>query len=315
MAVLWLWRNLSAKCVARLKRIVITYTPEHKTKIVFVFYQIATRIPRVYEVALPASVANALDTFSTVVTFGMENVAVTPLECMGLAGYVPRLLFWMTFPAAVTLVIVGYVVLSSGSRVLIGQLARASILMSWSWREPPGERDDSMEREDYNGEALLFHLQRHEEKQRPQNIFEETLRYVLFVIFFLYPTVTNVAFEGFPCCARCLDPTHDSAQLALICRSLLPTRVTQSGLRPSATRPGVAGCAPTCPSSATRQRTSRSSSLHGSSSSSTRLACGFAASRYFDTPRRPSCLARVHPSLARSPSFPRATRCRRSGGS
>jgi hypothetical protein len=49
---------------------------------------------------------------------------------------------------------------------------------------------------------VLFHLQRQEEKQRVANTFEKALNYVLLVMFVLYPKLTHIVFEGFPCCAK-----------------------------------------------------------------------------------------------------------------
>ena len=36
--------------------------------------------------------------------------------------------------------------------------------------------------------------------ERPPSIVEQVLTPVLYVMFVLYPTVTNVAFQSFPCC-------------------------------------------------------------------------------------------------------------------
>jgi hypothetical protein len=54
-------------------------------------------------------------------------------------------------------------------------------------------------------EALQLHLHSNEEKELPLNTFEKALRFVLLLMFVLYPKVTNVAFEGFPCCASTTD--------------------------------------------------------------------------------------------------------------
>jgi len=74
----------------------------------------------------------------------------------------------------------------------------------------------------------MFHLQ-DDEKQRASNNFENALQWVLYLLFVLYPKVTNVAFEGVPCywfepvgnapargwlrsdvSIECLTPDHDS---------------------------------------------------------------------------------------------------------
>jgi hypothetical protein len=210
VTVLWIWRKLPSKVVDVLMRILRTYTPEHKIKIIFVFYQIATRVHRVYEVTFPPNVVAALQTLSTVVTFGMENVATTPLECLQLQGYVPRLLFWMIFPIAGTLVIFCSVVLAPMcirlfcAKLISRTVSRGRRLSTMSRRlsSTLGLDRESMKSEADYGEALMFHLQQSEEKQRPSNTFEKTIRVMLLIMFVLYPKVTNVAFEGFPCCER-----------------------------------------------------------------------------------------------------------------
>ena len=78
---------------------------KNKAKIVIGFYMIATRVPRTYDVSLPADVRRLLEQMTLIVSLGMKGVETTPLECMGLAGYVPRLLAWMILPLVVTAVI------------------------------------------------------------------------------------------------------------------------------------------------------------------------------------------------------------------
>jgi hypothetical protein len=146
--VLLIGRRLKAKTAARLQRIRATHTPETKVKIVFVFYQIATQIPRAYKVVLPSNVAVTFDAGATIVTLGLEQAAVAPLECMGLNGYAPQFLFWMMLPVALTLIIVGLVLLSSSwGRLLYKKLAkvRASLrpkskYARWSARSDRSDR-------------------------------------------------------------------------------------------------------------------------------------------------------------------------------
>ena len=47
-----------------------------------------------------------IESLSSLVALGLSGVATTPLECLGLAGYVPRLLFWMITPFVLSVVIV-----------------------------------------------------------------------------------------------------------------------------------------------------------------------------------------------------------------
>ena len=74
-------------------------------QVLIVFYQIATKVDSVYEVELPAAVKQMLNSFSITFSFGISYTA-TPLECLGLHGYLSTLLFWMVLPAVFVLVIV-----------------------------------------------------------------------------------------------------------------------------------------------------------------------------------------------------------------
>ena len=60
------------------------------------------QIPSVYEVTLPSDVRAALDEFSIYVTLFLYEVG-TPLTCIGLGGYLPKLIFFMLAPALVCL--------------------------------------------------------------------------------------------------------------------------------------------------------------------------------------------------------------------
>jgi hypothetical protein len=209
VAALGIWSKLSVKTILHLKHLVKVYTPEHKLKIVFVFYQIATRIPFVYEVtSLPVEVVSVLETLNTIVTFGMDNVATTPLECMRLEGYRPRLVFWMALPIVLTLVIfIVTLLVARIGNLLWGEIKRVRVYSRFSGRENSRVTStDLTTREVNHGDTpIVYHLQRHEEKQRKSNTLEQVLHYVILVMFLLYPKVTNVAFEGFTCCASGCD--------------------------------------------------------------------------------------------------------------
>ena len=76
------------------------------------FYMIATKVDTVYSVSMPADVRALMEQLSVVVSLGMGGVATTPLECMGLSGYVPRLIFYIIFPMVLTAILMGAVCLS-----------------------------------------------------------------------------------------------------------------------------------------------------------------------------------------------------------
>jgi hypothetical protein len=96
---------------ARVKYYWQTFTPNVKLKLVLGFYLTATKIDEVYDVSMPRDVKDICASISSVVTFGLTGVATTPLECMGLGGYVPKLVFWMLVPLIVIVVIVAVIAL------------------------------------------------------------------------------------------------------------------------------------------------------------------------------------------------------------
>ncbi len=71
-----------------------------KLKHIIGFYQIATKIPSVYEVTLPPDVQGLLTQLAVPLDLGLEWV-ISPLECVGIRGYRGRLTFWMVLPIVV----------------------------------------------------------------------------------------------------------------------------------------------------------------------------------------------------------------------
>jgi len=178
-ALAWLClRRLSTRQLRRLKAANERFTPLNKFKILITFYQICTKISGVYEVTLPNDVNELLDQITVVITLGMTGVATTPLECLGLEGYVWRLRFWMIVPVVIILVIVVAVCAAS--------LCRTST------------RARTTAKSDVDHGAA-FHLADHDAPERRATFFERMLPAVLTALFFLYPVVTKTAFEGFPC--------------------------------------------------------------------------------------------------------------------
>ena len=82
-----------------------TFKPHNKLKILIGFYMIATRIEDVYEVELPFGVVRILDDFSLVVTLGLSGLS-SAHECLGIRGYIPELVQFMSmFPVLVLLIV------------------------------------------------------------------------------------------------------------------------------------------------------------------------------------------------------------------
>jgi hypothetical protein len=81
-------RRISPQRLEKFDLVVKQLALKNKIKIILGFYMIATRVPGTYDVPLPADVRRLLEQMTLVVSFGMKGVETTPLECMGLAGYV-----------------------------------------------------------------------------------------------------------------------------------------------------------------------------------------------------------------------------------
>jgi hypothetical protein len=197
------------------KRVVARYTPQNKFKIVFIF-QIVSQVPSVYEISMPSPVDFYLESISTVVTLGLTSVATMPLECVGLAGYQPRLILWMIVPIMLVLVVAG-IMLSSASlfRATQGVKREASRFLGrisnsrFSGRRLSSNRDSSSGRRlssnpDNSSGRRLSSLSESSISNLPEpsvttdaakapmrnsNTFERTLELSLVIMFVLYPKV------------------------------------------------------------------------------------------------------------------------------
>ena len=110
----------------------------------------------VYEVELPEDVRNLLNRLSVAVSFGVQGLASTLLECTGMSGYVPRLMFWIITPLLVAACV-----------------PLCVTAVRWRWL----------------GWAAC----------KRGLVLEQSAPLLLSLLFILYPIVTNVAFEAFPC--------------------------------------------------------------------------------------------------------------------
>ena len=181
-------RFVPAKVGDSVKAFNENFTPRNKIKIILGAYQISTKIPTVYSVTLPNDVNKLLNDISSLVTFGIQGLGVdsTPLECLGLSGYFYKLITYMMLPPIVIAVVILNVCIST-RRVKAKKRRNMGITISTN----KGSNDDS------HGGA--FHLQDSAEPEREPSFFEKTLPAVLSALFIIYPMVTKVAFDGFPC--------------------------------------------------------------------------------------------------------------------
>ena len=147
---------------------------------------IATKVPTIYGVTLPADVRALLERLTVVVSFGVGGVATTPLECMGLAGYMPRLLFWMIFPVVATFVII------------IGVCVSMALKKRKQTNTITTGKTGKVKDDDAHGSRFSLDDET-DGPQKDATLLENVLPPFLTVMFVLYPLVTKVAFDGFPC--------------------------------------------------------------------------------------------------------------------
>jgi len=192
LVLLLLRRRATATTVARVKYFNESFTPRNKFKIIMTFYQLSTKVASVYDVSLPPDINAFLDSLSGFFSLGIDSPSLssTPLECLGLHGFYYKLLAYMALPPVLALLVILVVALSSCKRrprdaAKGGQEARRE-------RTQRGQRTD-----DSHGGG--FHLDQSAEPEREATFFEKTLPAVMALLFLLYPMVTKVAFDGFPC--------------------------------------------------------------------------------------------------------------------
>jgi len=95
----WLHARLSPALRMRLVRMRDAHKLPNKIKILVGFYMIATQLGRVYEVTLPTDVRAIYQSIEVLLTLGID-LEFTPLECLGLHGYMWQLVFWTLLPIA-----------------------------------------------------------------------------------------------------------------------------------------------------------------------------------------------------------------------
>jgi len=79
------------------------YGFDTKLKQIIGFYQISTKIAKVYVVNFPSSVSNMFSFWELAISFGMD--VTTPFECLGAHSYESRLEFWLYAPIVLVVVI------------------------------------------------------------------------------------------------------------------------------------------------------------------------------------------------------------------
>jgi hypothetical protein len=147
---------------------------------------IATKVENIYETTLPAEVRQILNAFELTITFGLTG-SKDALTCMGLTGFLSQLSFWMITP----IVLVIAVFIASLASLLCVRFHKIS--------------------DELQGLSLAERLVRLVRTVRSERgafskcLLRSALPVVVRVLFFIYPLVTNVAFEAF----SCYDFKHD----------------------------------------------------------------------------------------------------------
>jgi uncharacterized membrane protein YhaH (DUF805 family) len=131
---------------------------------------IITKVENVYETTLPADVRQMLNALELTITLGLTG-SKDLLTCMGLAGFLNRLTFWMITPV----VLVSVVVLATLANLLWADNDRACL--------------DSCK-------ATSLTAKRTGQTKR---VLRSALPVVVRLLFLVYPLVTNTAFEAFSC--------------------------------------------------------------------------------------------------------------------
>ena len=140
IALLWArfqpHRNVRAlaKLGDRLSRLFAQLSLRPKLKQLLSFYQVATRVSSVYDVPMPAAVANLLSFFE-LFNINIGGIGL-PMQCMGLGTYEQQLAFMMLTPVVLAAVLLlGFLLRSccAGKGAGAGLLAALPWLLSLSF--------------------------------------------------------------------------------------------------------------------------------------------------------------------------------------
>ena len=119
----------------RLRRYIEQYHTRQLTKwaplrvwarIVYGTYQILGKVPSIYQLSLPPGVTSAIASITPFIDIGVGGLSATPLECMGLGGFLPQLICYMLLPP-ITLVL-AYPLIALTSEAMTGTTMRARTL-------------------------------------------------------------------------------------------------------------------------------------------------------------------------------------------
>ena len=183
------------------------YTIGTKFKILLGFYMIATKVPNIYEVQLPESVMVLLAAFETGLSLGISTVHV-PLQCIGAHDFAPRLLFYFFAPIFAVLAI-----LSAFALPLLCKHTLCNCLRPKHVETAAVSQAVAMDQKRIPIAAVLS-----------QALLGE-IPYITRFLFIIYPVVTTIAFQAFPCHDFGPDGQWLIADVSLRCSSAEHDRV------------------------------------------------------------------------------------------
>ena len=210
-------------------------------KIIISLYQMLVRIGPVYEIEIPAEITAVLRNMEWAISFGLEGIE-GQFACLGWGGYVARIRFWIVAPAVGSLIIglIAAAVVTCSREAAAFQrpslkgAAQSILVLTRRFSSSIAclqRRSNTAASRKYRTESLPAN-----DSGRPKTVLEAALPPVLWLLFFSYPLVANVAFAAFPCYAlddgewlradvsiKCHGPEHRSAiSLAVIAIVLYP---------------------------------------------------------------------------------------------
>ena len=166
----------------------------------------ATKVSSVYEVRLPEDVTRFLEQFSVVVSLGIDFDA-TPLECLGLVGYIPKMISLIIMPIVLVLLLFLYTV----------------VRRSLCHCAPPAGPQDIEDNRVGEKEELQGDLE-------SKTWLLEATPLALRLLFLIYPIVSRISFQAFSFHTFSGDASYLRADVRIQKGSIAHTNATNAAL-------------------------------------------------------------------------------------
>ena len=143
-------------------------------RIVYSTYQVLVKVPTIYKLSLPSSVADLLSTLDKLIDIGLEPIIKLPLQCIGLHGFLPQLRTYMLMP----ILICTLILLFTACRIWL--------------RSNHGTQTD-------NAKGRTGSERKAGNRELAVKVLESAFPSILFVTFLTFPVVSTQAFRAFVC--------------------------------------------------------------------------------------------------------------------